>query len=104
MNTKDASNQSLPADFEKEAKRRYEELATREAAFEAFLEHEKNEFQRLRTLDANKTLLYKPAIGTITPCGNGDLDRQLDHPQQLVRRLDDRDRRVAAERVVAWIG
>ena len=78
MNTKDASNQSLPADFEKEAKRRYEELATREAAFEAFLEHEKNEFQRLRTLDANKTLLYKPAIGTITPCGNGDLDRQLD--------------------------
>ena len=33
--------------------------------------------------------------------GRRDLDRQLDHPQQLVRRLDDRDGGVAAERVAA---
>src|SRR6266550_9268919 len=74
----DLANEPLPADFEKDAKQRYEALDTRELSFEAFLEHEKNEFQRQRRLDQNKTLVYKPAIGTITPCGNGSLDRQLD--------------------------
>lgn len=74
----DLANEPLPADFEKKAKQRFEALETREVSFEAFLEHEKNEFQRQRTLEANKTLVYKPAIGTITPCGNGSLDRQID--------------------------
>jgi len=62
---------AVPADFEAAAKKRFEELGTREVTFEQFLELEKARI-------TNVVPIYKPEIGKITPCGNGDLERQLD--------------------------
>lgn len=71
------TNEKLPADFEKNAKARFEQLAIREVTFEEFLAHEGTEFQRRRAVEANRVALYVPSIGTITPCGNGNLDDAL---------------------------
>ncbi|HEV2719281.1 MAG TPA: hypothetical protein VG323_04620 [Thermoanaerobaculia bacterium] len=78
MATSNTPDESLPADFEESAKRRFDALSIREVSFEAFLEGEKAELLRQRDLDARVVAIYKPAIGTITPCGNGDLDKLLD--------------------------
>jgi hypothetical protein len=68
----------LPRDFKDKAKERFDKLAQREIAFEQYLEHQKNEFQRQKGLETKQAATYKPTIGTITPCGNGDLEHKLD--------------------------
>lgn len=71
-------NEALPHDFEAKAKQRFEKLTKPEVTFEQHLGHEKSEFQRQRALASNPALKYQPAIGTITPCGNGDFEKTLD--------------------------
>lgn len=71
----------LPADFEKEAKKRFQKLKTTEITLEQHLEREKAEFHRLRALEQDPALKYKPAIGTITPCGNGDFEKELNQAE-----------------------
>lgn len=72
------TDEPLPRDFEEKAKQRFEKLTKPEVAFPRYLEHQKAEFHRQQALAQNPALLYKPAIGTITPCGNGDFEKTLD--------------------------
>lgn len=76
-----ARSEVLPDKFEEKARQRFEKLAKPEITFEQHLEHEKNEFQRQKALERNAALTYKPTIGTITPCGNGNLEKSLDTSQ-----------------------
>ena len=71
-------NENLPRDFNEKARERFEKLAKPEIDFAQYLEHEKNESLRQQALATNQAAAYKPAIGTITPCGNGDLEQKLD--------------------------
>ncbi len=69
----------FPADFEAQAKLRFEALDAKEGVdFSAFLRSEKVEFQRLAAIQANPALAYKPKLGTMTACGNGDFEKELD--------------------------
>ena len=72
------SNELLPDDFEEKAKQQFAKRTKPEITFQQHLEHEKNEFFRQKALAANPALMYKPTIGTITSCGNGDLEKTLD--------------------------
>jgi hypothetical protein len=75
----DDSNTQFPADFEAQAKLRFEALDAKEDVdFSAFLRSEKVEFQRLAAIQANPALAYKPKLGTMTACGNGDFEKELD--------------------------
>ena len=67
----------LPADFEKQTKARYDKLTNAEVSYEQFLFRETEELQRLRAIEADRSLAYKPSIGTMTPCGNGTLEESL---------------------------
>ena len=67
----------LPADFEKQAKTRYDKLTNAEVSYEQFLFRETEELQRLRAIEADRSLAYKPSIGTMTPCGDGTLEESL---------------------------
>src|SRR5438067_6027941 len=75
MNANDDARGSLPPDFEEQARRRYDALAIKEVSFEQYLEYEKAAFQ------IQFVPRYKPSPGTMTPCGNGDLDQQIDPAQ-----------------------
>lgn len=75
----DDSKTQFPADFEAQAKLRFEALDAKEGVdFSAFLRSEKVEFQRLAAIQANPALAYKPKLGTMTACGNGDFEKELD--------------------------
>lgn len=69
---------SLPPDLKEKAKQRFEKLTKPEVTFEQYLEHERNELQRQQALAGNPALKYQPTAGTVTPCGNGDLENKLD--------------------------
>jgi hypothetical protein len=69
----------FPADFEKQAKVRFDALAERENMdFATYLSSEKAEFVRLAALKTDPALEYKPTQGKMTPCGNGDFETALD--------------------------
>ncbi|HJR06380.1 MAG TPA: hypothetical protein VJ842_03895 [Pyrinomonadaceae bacterium] len=70
-------DEPLPADFEKEAKQRFGKLKTTEITLEQYIEREKAEFYRLRALEKDPALKYQPTLGTMTPCGNGDFEKEL---------------------------
>jgi len=67
----------LPEDFEAKARLRYEAIRNPEISFQQFLGHKRAEFQRQKALEKVAALRYKPVIGTKTPCGNGDFERNL---------------------------
>lgn len=68
----------LPSDFKEKARQRFEKLTSPDLTFEQHLEHEENEFLRQQALAQDPALKYQPAIGTMTPCGNGDFETALD--------------------------
>ncbi|MFY9825500.1 MAG: hypothetical protein WAM82_29270 [Thermoanaerobaculia bacterium] len=74
----DPHNEPLPGDFVEKAKQRYAKFTKPEVTFEQHLDLEKAEFRRMEDLGKGAALAYQPAIGTITPCGNGDLEKLLD--------------------------
>lgn len=71
-------HKALPDDFVEKAKQRYAKFTEPEVTFEQHLDLEKAELRRLEALETGAALSYQPAIGTITPCGNGDLEKLLD--------------------------
>lgn len=71
-------SEPLPAGFEETARQRFEKLTKPEISFDQYLIQQKIEFQRQRAIANNPPLAYKPTIGTITPCGNGDFEQALD--------------------------
>ena len=74
----DPQVEPLPSDFEEKAKQRFDKLTEPGLTFEQYLEYEKNEFYRQRALEKDPSLRYQPTIGTKTPCGNGDFEKELD--------------------------
>lgn len=74
----DRRDEPLPIDFEGTVKQRFEKLTKAELAFPEYLENETAEFHRQRALETNRALRYQPAISSMSPCGNGDLENQLD--------------------------
>ena len=77
-NEQDIAAGEFPRDFDEKSKERFEKLTKPELTFEQHLEHEKTEFLRQQALERNATSRYQPAIGAITPCGNGDLEEALE--------------------------
>lgn len=71
-------SEPLPAGFEENARQQFEKLTKPEISFDQYLIQQKIEFQRQRAIANNPPLAYKPTIGTITPCGNGDFEQALD--------------------------
>ncbi|HEV7919710.1 MAG TPA: hypothetical protein VGR02_02850 [Thermoanaerobaculia bacterium] len=71
-----ASKPQLPDDFERTTRKQFESIENKELPFERFLQHATEEFQRTAQFVVSPP--YVPAIGTITPCGNGSLDTGLD--------------------------
>jgi hypothetical protein len=81
MSAKDDSagkDVGLRPDFEKKARQRFEKFTAPEVTFPQYLEVEKSELARQRALAQDPALTYQPSIGTMTPCGNGDLETLLD--------------------------
>lgn len=81
MSTNDESarkSAGLPRDFEEKTKQQYEKLSKPEITFPQFLEHQQHEQQRLNDLAANAAAAYRTSGGAMTPCGNGDFEKQLD--------------------------
>lgn len=79
MNSENSKkNEILPVDFEKKIKLKFKKQKKPEVDFLQFLEGEKAELFRLLALEKKPSLRYKPTIGTITPCGNGDFEKELD--------------------------
>jgi hypothetical protein len=70
--------QPLPKDFERTVRREYEQHAHDELPVEAYVALRAAEFHRLGQLEQGAALLYKPTPGTMTACGNGDLETHLD--------------------------
>jgi hypothetical protein len=70
----------LPADFEEQAKRRFEKFDHREIDLLQYLEFEKAEFIRQDALQSGASRLYVPTLGTMTQCGNGDFEEGLIDP------------------------
>ncbi|HYD37406.1 MAG TPA: hypothetical protein VEA60_07320 [Allosphingosinicella sp.] len=60
------------------ARRRYDALKVHEVSFERFLESERREALRLRELEANKSKRYVRGLPTMTPCGGGDFEKDID--------------------------
>ncbi len=78
-NDKDSHrDELLPSEFEEKAKEHFEKLTNPELTLDQYVQHEKREFLRQRALEQNTASRYQPIIGTITPCGNGDLEKTLD--------------------------
>ena len=77
----DPQNEPLPSDFEEKTRQRFDKLTKPELTFEQYLEDEKESYLRLRALERNPSLRYQPTIGTMTPCGNGDLEQTLDQAE-----------------------
>jgi len=75
---KDPAKEPLPAEFKRDVQARFDKLTNPEVTFEQFLERETSEFQLQRALATNRVPRYVPTLGTITPCGNGDLESLLD--------------------------
>ncbi len=74
----DDSNTQFPADFEAQAKIRFEASEEKEQmGFDQFLIFERIEFMRLAAIAANPGLVYKPKLGAMTVCGNGDFNEAL---------------------------
>jgi hypothetical protein len=71
------ADEPLPRDFEEKAKQRFAKLTKPEVTFEQHLEQERTEFQRRRALEKSPASVYKPIVGTMTPCGNGDFEKAL---------------------------
>jgi hypothetical protein len=72
----------LPADFEEQAKRRFEKLDLKEIDFSQYLEFERAEFFRQDALKRDPSSLYVPTLGTMTQCGNGDFEEGMIDPSQ----------------------
>jgi len=68
----------LPSDFEKSVRKQFAAFTKPEVTFDDFLAHSATEFQRVAILQATPALLYKPTLGTMTPCGNGSLETTVD--------------------------
>jgi hypothetical protein len=71
----------LPDDFHEQSREKFGKLKHTDISFEQYLEIEKSEFHRQKTLEKNPALKYKPGIGRMSPCGNGDFEKTLDVTQ-----------------------
>lgn len=74
-------NHELPKDFEAEAKKRFDNLECdfkKNEDFIQILDRAKSERLRMQEIEANPSKKYKPALGSMTPCGNGDFESKLD--------------------------
>src|SRR6266542_5569750 len=71
----------LPKEREAELKKRFDSLECyfkKPEDFVQILNRAKAEQLRTQELGANPAKKYKPTLGNMTPCGNGDLESQLD--------------------------
>ena len=71
----------LPDDFNEQSKQKFGKLKHTDISFEQYLDIEKAEFHRQCALEKDPALKYKPCLGKMTPCGNGDFDKNLDVTQ-----------------------
>ncbi len=74
----DATGDALPPNFEADVRKRFEAIQSPEIPFEQFLQHQTAELRRISFDAGGRSVPYHPTLGTITLCGNGDLDSGLD--------------------------
>lgn len=68
----------LPADFEQKARVQFDAInCPSKKDFPQFLKTAKTEFMRRQAVLANPETAYKPALGSMTACGNGDFEFEL---------------------------
>lgn len=67
----------LPKARAEEAKRRFDAISKPEITFEAFVEQERQFFE-LQQAAEKKEDLYQPGLPTMTPCGGGDFETEID--------------------------
>jgi hypothetical protein len=80
---RDPQRPPLPDGFERVARERHRQEAHPELPVEAYLALQTAEFHRHADLEQGVALRYQPALGTMTPCGNGDLETMLDPAEWL---------------------
>lgn len=68
----------LPLDFEKVARKQFAAQTEPEITFDEYLAHATAEFRRQAAQLASPALLYVPTLGSMTPCGNGFFETNLD--------------------------
>jgi hypothetical protein len=74
----DTTRKRAAAGAVEKAKARFAKFTAPEVELSHYLEVEKSEVSRQAALAQNPSLTYQPSVGTITVCGNGDLETQLD--------------------------
>lgn len=68
----------LPADFEQKARMQFDAInCPSKKDFSQFLKTAQTEFTRRQAVLSNPETAYKPALGSMTACGNGDFEFEL---------------------------
>lgn len=78
---KSYSQQPVPRDFGARTRQQYNLIAEPEVTYQQYLRTATAEYQRQAQLRSSPLLRYQPAIGHMTPCGNGDFEAGLNNSE-----------------------